>query len=157
MEIKPETLKAIMADYDFNPDIMCEDDDKVREIKYALTKLPLADKIIFCLQTDIQSVRKVGEILGVSYTTVFNEFKRIKNEIINIMENDTNWPSTYINNIGVHHRLIRLHPISTTLVKKMVENQEKYDSYIFVADMHAITIQQDPKQLKKNLNKCFLS
>ena len=29
MDIKPETLKAIMADYDFNPDIMCEDDDKL--------------------------------------------------------------------------------------------------------------------------------
>lgn len=79
-----------MADYQFNPDIMCEDDDKVREIKYALTKLPLADRIIFCLQTDIQSVRKVGEILGVSYTTVFNECKRIKKDILKIMENDTN-------------------------------------------------------------------
>ena len=90
MNVKPEELKAIMADYDFNSDIMCEDDDKVREIKYALTKLPLADKIIFCLQTDIQSVRKVSKILGVSYTTVFNEFKRIKKEIIDIMNNDTN-------------------------------------------------------------------
>lgn len=89
MGIKPETLKAIMADYDFNPDIMCDEDERVTKIKHALTKIPLADKIIFCLQTDIQSVRKVGEILGVSYTTVFNEFKRIRNEIINIMNNDT--------------------------------------------------------------------
>lgn len=89
MDIKPETLKAIMADYDFNPDIMCDEDERVTKIKYALTQIPLADKIIFCLQTDIQSVRKVGEILGVSYTTVFNEFKRIRNEIINIMNNDT--------------------------------------------------------------------
>lgn len=90
MDIKPETLKAIMADYDFNPDIMCDEDERVTKIKYALTQIPLADKIIFCLQTDIQSVRKVGEILGVSYTTVFNEFKRIKKEIIDIMNNDTN-------------------------------------------------------------------
>lgn len=89
MGIKPETLKAIMADYDFNPDIMCDEDERTIKIKHALTKIPLADKIIFCLQTDIQSVRKVGEILGVSYTTVFNEFKRIRNEIINIMNNDT--------------------------------------------------------------------
>ena len=36
-------------------------------------------------------------------------------------------------------------------IKKMVENQEKYDSYIFVADMHAITVQQEPKELKKNI------
>ena len=36
-------------------------------------------------------------------------------------------------------------------IKKMVENQDKYDSYIFVADMHAITVQQDPVELKKNI------
>ena len=36
-------------------------------------------------------------------------------------------------------------------IKKMVENQDKYDSYIFVADMHAITVQQDPQELKKNI------
>ena len=90
MDIKPETLKAIMADYDFNPDIMCDEDERVTKIKYALTQIPLAEKMIFCLHTDIQSVRKVGEILGVSYTTIFNEFKRIKKEIIDIMNNDTN-------------------------------------------------------------------
>lgn len=89
MNVKPEELKAILADYEYNPDILCDEDERATKIKYALTKLPLADKIIFCLQTDIQSVRKVGEILGVSYTTIFNEFKRIRNEIINIMNNDT--------------------------------------------------------------------
>lgn len=64
MDIKPETLKAIMADYEYNPDILSDEDERVTKIKYALTKIPLADKIIFCLQTDIQSVRKVGEISG---------------------------------------------------------------------------------------------
>ena len=59
MDIKPETLKAIMADYEYNPDILSDEDERVTKIKYALTKLPLADKIIFCLQTDIQSVIRV--------------------------------------------------------------------------------------------------
>lgn len=36
-------------------------------------------------------------------------------------------------------------------IKKMVENQDKYDSYIFVADMHAITMPHDPVELKKNI------
>ena len=89
MKITSEELKAILADYEYNSDILSDEDECVTKIKYALTKIPLANKIIFCLQTDIQSVRKVGEILGVSYTTVFNEFKRIRNEIINIMNNDT--------------------------------------------------------------------
>lgn len=89
-KITSEELKKIMADYEYNPDILCDEDERATKIKYALTKLPLADKIIFCLQTDIQSFRKVGNILGISYTSVFNEFKRIKKEIINIMNNDTN-------------------------------------------------------------------
>ena len=89
-KITSEELKAIMADYEYNSDILCDEDERTIKIKHALTKIPLADKIIFCLQTDIQSFRKVGNILGISYTSVFNEFKRIRNEIIDIMNNDTN-------------------------------------------------------------------
>ena len=89
MKITSEELKAILADYEYNSDILCDEDERTIKIKHALTKIPLADKIIFCLQTDIQSFRKVGNILGISYTSVFNEFKRIRNEIINIMNNDT--------------------------------------------------------------------
>ena len=33
----------------------------------------------------------------------------------------------------------------------MVKYQEEYDSYIFVADMHSITIPQDPKTLANNI------
>ena len=33
----------------------------------------------------------------------------------------------------------------------MVMNQEKYDSYIFIADMHAITVSQDPIALRNNI------
>ena len=36
-------------------------------------------------------------------------------------------------------------------IKQMIEYQEKYDSYIFIADMHAITINQDPIELKNNI------
>ncbi len=36
-------------------------------------------------------------------------------------------------------------------IRKMVENQSKYDSYIFIADMHAITVPQDAVELKKNI------
>lgn len=38
-------------------------------------------------------------------------------------------------------------------IKQMVKYQEEYDSFIFVADMHAITVPQDPEELsKKNKN-----
>ena len=36
-------------------------------------------------------------------------------------------------------------------IKQMVEYQEKYDSYIFIADMHAITMPIEPKKLKENI------
>lgn len=36
-------------------------------------------------------------------------------------------------------------------IKQMVEYQDLYDSYLFVADMHAITIPQDPKILPQNI------
>ena len=36
-------------------------------------------------------------------------------------------------------------------IKQMVKYQEEYDSYIFVADMHSITIPQDPEGLRKNI------
>jgi len=36
-------------------------------------------------------------------------------------------------------------------IKQMVEYQDKYDSYIFIADMHAITVPQDREALKNNI------
>ena len=38
-------------------------------------------------------------------------------------------------------------------IKQMVEYQEKYESYIFIADLHAITVPQDPKELSENIKK----
>lgn len=36
-------------------------------------------------------------------------------------------------------------------IGQMIKNQDEYDSYIFVADMHAITVPQDPNVLRKNI------
>lgn len=36
-------------------------------------------------------------------------------------------------------------------IKQMVKYQDMYDSYIFIADMHAITVPQDSKILKENV------
>lgn len=36
-------------------------------------------------------------------------------------------------------------------IKQMVKNQEKYNSVIFIADLHSITVPQDPKELHKNI------
>ena len=36
-------------------------------------------------------------------------------------------------------------------IKQMVENQNDYDSIIFIADLHAITVEQNPEELSKNI------
>ena len=36
-------------------------------------------------------------------------------------------------------------------IKQMVKMQDEYESFLFVADMHAITVAQDPEELHKNI------
>ncbi len=36
-------------------------------------------------------------------------------------------------------------------IRQMIKYQDMYDSYIFVADMHAITVPQEPNTLRKNI------
>ena len=38
-------------------------------------------------------------------------------------------------------------------IKQMIEYQEKYESTIFVANMHAITVFQKPNELRENIKK----
>jgi len=36
-------------------------------------------------------------------------------------------------------------------IQQMKDYQEQYDSYIFIADLHSITVPQDPEELRKNI------
>ena len=38
-------------------------------------------------------------------------------------------------------------------IKQMVAMQEEYDSYLFVSDLHALTIEQDPRELNDRIRK----
>lgn len=64
---------------------MDEDPPKVRKAKKALSLLPEPERIIFLLQTEIQSQRKVGEILGVSHSTVGKEVSEIREKIMTLI------------------------------------------------------------------------
>ena len=88
IQIKPEELRAILADYKYEEDVMTNDDERVIEIKKAISKLLEPDRIIFCLYVDIGSSRKLGKILGVSRSTVLKEINRIKLEIRSKMMED---------------------------------------------------------------------
>lgn len=36
-------------------------------------------------------------------------------------------------------------------IKQMVKYQDEYETFMFIADMHAITVPQDPKELRENI------
>ena len=38
-------------------------------------------------------------------------------------------------------------------IRQFIELQKKYESYVFVADMHAITIPQDKEELRRNIRE----
>ena len=38
-------------------------------------------------------------------------------------------------------------------IMQMKKLQEEYDSYLFIADLHALTVPQDPKELKKRMEE----
>ncbi|TPE57207.1 tryptophan--tRNA ligase [[Mycoplasma] falconis] len=40
-------------------------------------------------------------------------------------------------------------------IRNMIALQEKYDNYIFIADLHALTLPIDPQQLEKNRHNIF--
>lgn len=79
----PEALvrsyKEIKADYAFDPDIFCPDDDRARVVKWIIdNRLSAVDKTIFLLYADLQSYRKLGKRMRISYVTVGREVLRIK-------------------------------------------------------------------------------
>lgn len=74
--------KELMLQYKPDDDIMCEEDDYVHLAKEALWQLPEPDRLCMILYIEIQSLRKLGELLGVSRTTAYFQIKRIKQQIL---------------------------------------------------------------------------
>ena len=85
IRISASELKDILKEYEYEENIFTLDDPRVVAIKWALSKIPDADRILYCLWLDLESSRKVGRILGVSHSTILKELKRIKNEILDLI------------------------------------------------------------------------
>ena len=86
IDITPDELHSIMKEYEYDPDIMNEEDERSLNIKIALSRLPEADKIIWCLYMELGSSRKLGQLLGgISHSTVLKEINRIKTDIMTNM------------------------------------------------------------------------
>ena len=92
---KPIDTKALVNEYAKNEDIFSEESEKVRLTKEALWELSDTDRLLICLYSEIQSLRKLGELLGVSRTTAYLQIKQIKEYVAehttdSINHNDNN-------------------------------------------------------------------
>lgn len=83
IEIKPIELRNIMSQ--FNPDLMT-DNEEFYNYKVAMDKLEQSDKIIFALYAELESERKVADLLGVSRSPIHKILQRIKGQILGDLE-----------------------------------------------------------------------
>ena len=79
------SLKKIYEDYE--PDAL-NDTEEMYALKEAIKGLPVGDRAILLLYTDLGSIYKVGELLHVHPTTVYSNLKRIKEIIKNKIGNE---------------------------------------------------------------------
>lgn len=76
-------FRDIRRDYDFDPSIFNDEDEKIRRVKQVImTEIDPVDRVLFLMYTDCGSLRKLGAHFGVSHTTLAKEIRRIKHEII---------------------------------------------------------------------------
>lgn len=81
--------RAALRDYRPGPD----DDDAMLGLKLTvLERLPPADRIIIVLYAELQSYRKLGQLMGLSHNTVRKEILRIRKEIEKLYEQHLHRP-----------------------------------------------------------------
>lgn len=78
INIKPTELRNIMSEY--VPDQL-NDSEELYNIKQAIQTLPKSDQIIFILYTELESEKKVSDLLGVSRSPIHKVLSAIKKEI----------------------------------------------------------------------------
>lgn len=87
IDIKPQELRNILEQY--KPD-MLRDNEDLYKYKDALSQLEKSDQIIFSLYAELESERKVAELLGVSRSPIHKIITNIRKQIL---EYDTDKPT----------------------------------------------------------------
>lgn len=67
-----------MSEYEPSYSIWREDDEDMTILKEGVMSLPPADRIIFLIYCEKQSLRDTGKELGVSHTVVYKQIKMIR-------------------------------------------------------------------------------
>lgn len=79
IEITKNELNNILEQ--FQPD-MLRDDERIFKYKKAMQSLEKSDQIIFSLYAEMESERKVAELLGVSRSPIHKILTKIKQQIL---------------------------------------------------------------------------
>ena len=75
-------VKMLLDEYKI-PDDIFEIDDEMLELWNKLyDKLEPSEQIILLLYSEMQSYRKCAKLLGISYTLLYKEVKRIKEKLL---------------------------------------------------------------------------
>ena len=78
IKLTPNEVKNICEQFTINENSKVYDSENEYNMKKAMESLDKSDWIIMCLYAELQSERKLAEILGVSRTPIGKELKRIK-------------------------------------------------------------------------------
>lgn len=85
IQIKPKEIRNIMEQ--FKPDILT-DSEEMYMLKESMQKLQKSDQIIFALYAELESERKVADLLGVSRSPIHKALTKIKEEILKNTQNN---------------------------------------------------------------------
>ena len=76
-------FRKVKEDYLFDPDVMNVEDERTRKLKWIVqNRLDTVDRTIIVLYCETQSLRKLGKLINVSYTTMEKEVRRIRKKIL---------------------------------------------------------------------------
>lgn len=81
--IKPQELRNIMSQ--FNPDLLT-DNEQLYNWKKAIQSLQKSDQIIFALYAELESERKVADLLGVSRSPIHKTIVNIRKQITDYLK-----------------------------------------------------------------------
>ena len=76
-------VQKMINEYKPTGDIFDDVDDAIEIYKESVMALPAAERIIFLMYCEKQSLREVAKELGVSHTIIFKEVKKIRGMIKN--------------------------------------------------------------------------
>lgn len=76
------------AEYTFDADPCAADSLRLRRVKWVLAyRLDASERILAILANEVESIRKLAQMLGVAKSTLGDELKRIKDKILTEYKN----------------------------------------------------------------------